>query len=314
MSSGGGMSPVRWGGGEAAVGLRVSRQPPSWTARWWARQNRARLARSVGPPWSQWRRWWASHQARGRSQSGKTQPPSRTARAVRWAGWTTRVARPTSSGWVGAPPRVGGSRAIAARSRAASPSRPAGVVPTGVLGVRVVSRSLLGWVVAGGLRWCLAAGVVAGMGGRGVACDQHPGHRPITSQSPTRLGVQWSSPPDLTTHRIGVAQEAVQVHGHGQLRADPTGLGQPPALQAAAGQLGQGIGVALATAAGVGGVGGAGQRLQRGQEGLAGFGFQQPIDRHHAFEGGGEPQAPTLMTSFSVVVGAVGVGHLEQVA
>src|SRR5215217_9266547 len=32
-------------------------------------------------------------------------------------GCTTRVARPTSRGWLGAPPRVGGSRAMAARSR-----------------------------------------------------------------------------------------------------------------------------------------------------------------------------------------------------
>jgi hypothetical protein len=58
-----------------------------------------------------------------------------------------------------------------------------------------------------------------------------------------------------------VAKEAVQVHGHGQLGADPTGLGQPATLEVAAGQFGQGIGVALAAAAGIVGVAGAGQRL-----------------------------------------------------
>ena len=40
----------------ALTRVLVSRQPPSWTARWWARHNRARLARSVGPPSSQWSR------------------------------------------------------------------------------------------------------------------------------------------------------------------------------------------------------------------------------------------------------------------
>jgi hypothetical protein len=34
------------------------------------------------------------------------------------AGWTTRVVRPTSSGWLGAPPSTGGNRAMAACSRA----------------------------------------------------------------------------------------------------------------------------------------------------------------------------------------------------
>ncbi len=38
------------------------------------------------------------HQAAGRGQPGKAQPPSRTARAAHWAGVTVRFARPTSSG------------------------------------------------------------------------------------------------------------------------------------------------------------------------------------------------------------------------
>jgi hypothetical protein len=141
MSSGAGMSP----------GPRVSCQPPSWTARWWARHTRARLVRSVGPPWSQCRRWWASHQVRGRWQWGKTQPRSRTARALRWAGWMTRVVRPTSSGWVGAPPRVGGTGSWRpGAGRSARRSRSGG-------GVGVVSR-----------RWGDGFPVVPRRSGRGL--------------------------------------------------------------------------------------------------------------------------------------------------
>jgi hypothetical protein len=66
----------RWGG--VAVtwpsGARVSCQPPSWIARCWARQTRARLSRSVGPPSSQCWRWWPSHQARGRRPAAGAAP------------------------------------------------------------------------------------------------------------------------------------------------------------------------------------------------------------------------------------------------
>jgi hypothetical protein len=92
-----------------------------------ARHSSARLARSVGPPCSQWRRWWASHQATGRSQPGNTQPPSRTASDLRCAAETTRVVRPRSSGSDGVPPRAGGSSAIAARRLPTSP--PASSLP-----------------------------------------------------------------------------------------------------------------------------------------------------------------------------------------
>jgi hypothetical protein len=51
--------------------------------------------------------------------------------ALRWAGWTTRPAHPTSNGWLGAPPRTGGSSAIAARSRSWSPLAPPGSPLTG---------------------------------------------------------------------------------------------------------------------------------------------------------------------------------------
>ena len=98
---------------------------------------------------------------RGSVAAGKAQPPSRTARAARWAAVTTRLVRPTSSGWVGPPPRAGGSRVAAARSRAA--------------------------------RLVVAAGVVAGVGP--VAGDQDPGDGAVTGQPPARLGVQRPAPP-----------------------------------------------------------------------------------------------------------------------
>ena len=198
-------------GGVAASrpsGSRVSRQPPSWTARWWARHSRARLARSVGPPWSQCRRWWASHQAGGRSQPATTQPPSRTTRAARWAGVTTRLVRLTSSGWVGAPPRVGGSRVAAARSqpaRLASPGRGRPVV--------------------------VAVAVVVGVGP--VAGDQDPGDGGVAGQPPAGLGIK-GGPAGLAAQPIG-AEEAVQVHGDQQLGPDPTALGELAALRGCGG-------------------------------------------------------------------------------
>ena len=163
-------------------------------------------SRSVGPPWSQWRRWWASHQAGGRSQPGTAQPPSRTTRAARWAGVTTRLVRPTSSGWVGAPPRAGGSRVAAVCSWAARLPSPPGPV--------------------------MGVGPVAG--------DQDPGDRPITGQPPAGLGVQRPGPTGLTAHPTRVAEEAVQVDRHQQLGPHPTGLGELAGFQGAAGQLGTG--------------------------------------------------------------------------
>ena len=53
-------------------------------------------------------------------------------------------------------------------------------------------------------------------------------------------------------------------------------MGEPAAFQGAAGQLGQGVGVALAAAAGVVGVGRAGQGLQGGQQGRPASGSSSP--------------------------------------
>jgi hypothetical protein len=69
-----------------------------------------------------------------------------------------------------------------------------------------------------------------------VAADRHPGEGAVAGQPPTCLGVQGS-------HRVGFpahptrTQEAGQVHRHRQLGPDPAALGEPPALQGAAGQL-----------------------------------------------------------------------------
>ena len=262
-------------------GWRVSCQPPSWTARWWARQSRARLARSVGPPWSQWRRWWASHQAQGSGAVGEDTAAVAHGQGGALGGLDD-PGGPSDLQWLGGGAAQGrGQQGHGGSESGRQPVGPARVVGFWwCLSVRVV-----------GGRWCLAAGVVAGVVvARVLAGDQHPGHRPVTRQSSAGLGVQRPGPADLPTHRPGVAKQAVQVHDHAQLRADPTGLGQPPTLQAAAGQLGQGISVALAAAAGVVGVGRAGQRFQGGQQGLAGLGFQQPIDGDHALEGRGQPQ------------------------
>jgi hypothetical protein len=68
-----------------------------------------------------------------------------------------------------------------------------------------------------------------------VAGDQDPGHRPITSQPPTSLRIQRSGPAQVPTEAAGAAQEAVEVHRHEELGADPTRLGQPAALQGPAG-------------------------------------------------------------------------------
>ena len=64
----------------------------------------------------------------------------------------------------------------------------------------------------------------------GVPGDQHPGQRPITGQPPTRLRIQRTHRAGLTTNGMAAAQEAVQVHGDRELRADPAGLGEPPTL------------------------------------------------------------------------------------
>jgi hypothetical protein len=122
---------VGWGG--VAVkrpsGPRVSRQPPSWTARWCARQTR--------PGWPG--RW--GHPPASAADGGPHTSPGagdrrgrhsrRPARPGRWVGWGDDPAGPARSRVAGAPPG-GGSRARAARSRAVKvPSSPGSSVRCG---------------------------------------------------------------------------------------------------------------------------------------------------------------------------------------
>jgi hypothetical protein len=160
---------MRWDCGQLAAW--VAPEPPAalMDRAMMVRHNRARLARSVGPPCSQCRRWWASHQAWGRWQPGNIQPPSRTARAARWAAVTTRLLRPTSSGWVGHHPAPGQpdrgglepGRQAAIAARAIVVAALVGGVVAGVAGGDVVA----GFVVAvAGFVVAVAGGVVAPAG------------------------------------------------------------------------------------------------------------------------------------------------------
>ena len=81
---------VAVGGAAGEGGVNRSR----WTMVWWRSQSRTPLARSVGPPSSQCRRWWASHQVAGVVQRGKVQCRSRSQRAFVWAVVKYRWSRP----------------------------------------------------------------------------------------------------------------------------------------------------------------------------------------------------------------------------
>jgi hypothetical protein len=147
----------------------------------------------------------------------------------------------------------------------------------------------------------------------GLAGDQHPGHRPVTSQPPAGLRVQRAHPPRLPTKAAGAVLEAVQVDGDQQLRADPTRLGQLATLKGPAAQLGQGVSVALVGVAGVIGMSGAGQRFQGRLDEVAGFGLQQPLDRHHVIQGWGQPQAPSVIAAPAGGLSPRRVGNVHQI-
>ena len=151
--------------------------------------------------------------------------------------------------------------------------------------------------------------VVAG----GVAAGHHPGDRGVASQPPARLWSQRFRPASLPAEATSV-EEAVQLDHHGKLRADPTRLGQSPALEGAAGQLGEGVGVPLASFAGVAGVSRASQRLQRRHDDLASLGLQQPVNGDHALEGRGQPQPPPLVIAFGLGIGTIRIGHQQQMS
>ena len=124
----------------------------------------------------------------------------------------------------------------------------------------------------------VGVGVAVGRtAGGGLAGHDHPGDRPVTGQSSTRLRFQGPEPTQIPTHGAGTAEQAVQVHDHAQLGPDPTRHRQPAAFQGPAGQLTQGVGGALAAAAGVAGIGGTSQRLDGRPQGLAGLGSNRPL-------------------------------------
>jgi hypothetical protein len=150
-----------WGGGEAAVG--GAGQPPA---------PHGPPGGGPGTPGPGWPGRWGRHAASGgvRTRPGALAAGEPTAAAAdgqggALGGWTTRRLRPTSSGWLGAPPRTEGSRVAAVRRR------PPGPIVAGA----VVARVAAGAVVAGG-----------------VAGDQDPGDGPAAGQPPTRLGLQRS--------------------------------------------------------------------------------------------------------------------------
>jgi hypothetical protein len=189
-------------------------------------------------------------------------------------------------GWVGAPPRTGGRRLAAARSRSARFAWPWG--------------SWWPWSPQpSSWRWWPVGVVEVGLGAGGLAGDQDPGDGAVTGQPLPPLGSQR---PQLAvaTQAAGAGLEAVQRHQHRQLGADPTRPGQPTGLQGPAGHLGQGIGPPLAAAAVIGGPGRPSQRLQRDQQALAGFGFQQPVQGDHTLQGRPQPQAPPGMAAFGL--------------
>jgi hypothetical protein len=169
---------VGWGGGEVAVGARASCQPPSWTARWWARHTRARLERSVGPPCSQWRRWWASHQARGALAAGEHLAAVADGQGSSLGGLDDPAAAADLQRLAGGRPGPAGAG-----------SWPSGAVRPGPLCGRGRGGPGGRWGREGDRGRGGRRGPHGG-GGRWVAGDQDPGDGPVTSQPPAGLGVQ----------------------------------------------------------------------------------------------------------------------------
>ena len=208
------------------------------------------MARSVGPPWSQCRRWWASHQAGDRSQPATAQPPSRTTRAARWAGVTTRLVRPTSSGWVGAHQGPGG---------AGSPPPAAG--PPGW------PRRRGAWL--GLVRWRVTSTRVTApsqASRRHASGSSGQARRPTGQAGGGQVGCPGRPSPaaGAVPHRPGAAGRPPGCGG-------PTRPGHRPAAAHRSGCRGRCWG---------------GPGLQGRQQGLAGLGVQQAVDGHHALQVG----------------------------
>jgi hypothetical protein len=158
--------------------------------------------------------WWGRHGASGADGGPRTRPGAVGSRRThsRHRGWPGRCAgRGGRPGWCGRPPAAGWGGTAKGRGQQRQRRRPEPVHP-----VLVLVAQLLQLAPVSGQRLLLGVGVVL-VGP--VAGDHHPGHRPITSQPPARLRLQRTHPTDLPAERAGVAEEAVQVDGDGQLGA-----------------------------------------------------------------------------------------------
>jgi hypothetical protein len=257
---------VAWGGGEPPVGAAGQLPTPL-------------MDRPVVSPAHQGQVGQVGGAAIGPVDQMMTLAPGKRAGAV--GDHTAAVADGQGAALGGAddpagPPHVQGLAGGAAQGRGESVHGCLELVGQALLATAVVGVGAAGVVVV--------TQMVAG-----VAGDHHSGQGPVTSQPPTCLRAQRPGPAGLTTQAARAAEQAVQVHRDGQLGADAAGLGQLAALQGPPGELGQGIGAALVAAALIAGIGRAGQGLQGRQHDLAGFGFEQSLERDHALEGWGPP-------------------------
>ena len=239
-------SPDHQPGGPAASPPRGPRDDGPGTPRpdWPDRSGRRAASAADDEPHT---RPTAAHSRE--THSHRHEPPGRS------------VGRSGRPGWPGRPPTAGSARPQAPGATAPPPptAAPQPLHPTRISSHRTLNparisahrssisarvsdhwsflparvwghRSLVG---ARGLAPRSLVDAVAGVGvamAARLAGDQHPGHRPITGQPPTRLRIQWTHRAGLTTNGMAAAQEAVQVHGDRELRADPAGLGEPPTL------------------------------------------------------------------------------------
>ena len=134
----------------------------------------------------------------------------------------------------------------------------------------------------------------------GLAGDQDPGHRPVTSQPPTRLRIQRprppTSPPRLPGRPSKLSRSTVTISWG---RTPPVWGSRPPSKPRRANSASASarrwppLRVSWASPGG--------PRLQRRHQALTGLGLQQPVDGHHAVPGRGQPHPPPRMTPLPAV-------------
>ncbi len=101
---------------------------------WWRLHSRTRLPRSVVPPSSRARRWWASQNAGGRVQPRAMQPRSRYARTRRWAVVISSFRASSRPGRPAPRPPHPPSHRAGPPTAAPQPPRPAARRPTAAVG------------------------------------------------------------------------------------------------------------------------------------------------------------------------------------